>query len=132
MLVAAGEEKEKERAQVVQFLQEAKQAITRPFGGFRGWEIVPRPENKDCILQLGFRYSDVREVLLGLSVEDYCEGPLEDKDMPGDLWVFGKAVDGREVYIKLKLAKFGSITRLRVVSFHFPRACILYPLKETE
>ena len=43
-----------------------------------------------------FDYRDVRRIMRGLEVEDYCEGPLsDDKGRPHDLWVFGAYVVAR-------------------------------------
>lgn len=120
------------RENVRDFLQLVKETITNPVAE-RGWRLVPRPENKDCILQLGFKYPDIEDTLLGLSVEDYCEGPIQDRDQRGDLWVFGKAIGDQTVYIKLKLASFGTLGALRivrVVSFHLAEYALEHPFKE--
>lgn len=106
-----------------------KETIANPVAD-RGWVLVPRKENKECILQLGFKYPDIQETLLGLSVEDYCEGPCQDRDQPGELWVFGKAVENNVVYIKLKVASFSSLRIVRVISFHFAEHSLEYPFKE--
>ena len=101
-------------------MQEMKTIITARPGCT--WELVPRRENMDFVADLGFNLSAVRDELLGLSVDDYGFGPIQDRDQPGDFWVFGKRIGGREAYIKLKVASFGglkgSLKALRVVSFH--------------
>jgi len=76
------------------------------------------------------KYPDIKETLLGLSVEDYCEGPCQDRDQPGELWVFGKAIENKVVYIKLKLASFGPLRIVRVVSFHFAEYTLEHPFEE--
>ena len=81
---------------------------------------------------LGFNYKDVRDAILELSVTDYCEGPVQDRDMPGDLWVFGKVIGSREVYIKLKLASFGTLKIVRIVSFHAAKESLCYPYRTEE
>ncbi len=63
-----------EREIVREFLHSVKETIANPIAR-EGWVLIPRPGNKECILQLGFKYQDIKETLLGLSVEDYCEGP---------------------------------------------------------
>lgn len=120
-----------DREKVRDFLQMVKETITNPVAD-QGWVLVPREENKECILQLGFRYADIQETLLGLSVEDYCEGPCQDRDQPGELWVFGKVMEGNVVYVKLKLASFGPLRIVRVISFHFAEHTLQYPFKEKE
>jgi hypothetical protein len=114
------------------FLEEVKQTITRAGIGCHGWRLVKRKENVECLTELGFTYSNVRDAILGLSVIDYCEGPLHDRDMPGDLWIFGKVMEAREVYIKLKLARFGPLKIVRIVSFHPARESLCYPYKSEE
>lgn len=111
------------------FLQLVKETITNPVTD-EGWVLVPRLENKECICELGFKYQDIRETLLDLSVEDYCEGPCNDRDQPGELWIFGKVVQGKTVYIKLKLASLGSLRIVRVVSFHFAEHALEFPFGE--
>lgn len=118
-----------EREKVRDFLQLAKETITNPVAD-QGWVLIPRKENKECILQLGFKYPDIQETLLGLSVEDYCEGPCQDRDQPGELRVFGKPIESKVVYIKLKLASFGPLRIVRVVSFHFAEHTLEYPFEE--
>lgn len=121
-----------DKAKVRDFLQAVKETITKPISGCQGWVLVPREENKQCILQLGFKYQDIYETLLGLSVEDYCEGPCQDRDQTGELWVFGKIIENKDVYIKIKLASFGPLRIVRVISFHFAKEPLEYPLKEKE
>ena len=118
-----------EREKVRDFLQSIKETIANPVAD-QGWVLVPRPENKECILQLGFKYQDISETLLDLSVEDYCEGPCRDRDQPGDLWVFGKVIENKAVYIKIKLASFGPLRIVRVISFHFADYTLDHPFKE--
>ena len=118
-----------EREKVRDFLQSIKETIANPVAD-QGWVLVPRPENKECILHLGFKYQDIGETLLDLSVEDYCEGPCQDRDQPGDLWVFGKVIENKAVYIKIKLASFGPLRIVRVISFHFADYTLDHPFKE--
>jgi hypothetical protein len=118
-----------EREKVRDFLQLVKETITNPVVD-QGWVLVPRKENKECLLQLGFRYLDIQETLLDLSVEDYCEGPYKDRDQAGELWVFGKVIESNVVYIKLKLASFGPLRIVRIVSFHLAEHTLEYPFKE--
>ena len=120
-----------ERDKVRDYLQLVKETIADPVTE-RGWVLVPRPENNKCIAQLGFRYADIEETLLGLSVEDYCEGPCRDRDQRGELWVFGKTIENKTIYIKLKLAPVGTVGSLRIVrlvSFHPAEHTLEYPFK---
>ena len=118
------------RETVRDFLQQVKETITNPIKGCDGWVLIPRPENKDCILALGFRPSDIANTILSLSVVNYCEGPCHDHDQPGQLWVFGKVIDNKEVYIKLKLASLSILKMVRIISFHFARETLNYLFEE--
>ncbi len=117
-----------QREKVRDFLQLVKETIANPVVD-QGWLLVPRAENKECILQLGFNYQDINETLLGLSVEDYCEGPCRDRDQQGDLWIFGKIIENKAIYIKMKLASFGPLRLVRVISFHFADHTLEHPFK---
>lgn len=117
------------KAAIREFLEEVKRTIAKVNDTDYGWRIVKRPETMNCLAELELDFGDVRDTILQLLVTDYCEGPVCDRDMPGDLWVFGKVVAGKEVYIKLKLATFGSLKLVRVVSFHLAKESLCYPYR---
>jgi hypothetical protein len=117
-----------EQERVNDYLRLVKETIQNPVIE-PSWRLVLRPENKECISQLGYTLQDVKETLLGLSVDDYSEGPCQDRDEKGDLWVFGKVIDNRTVYIKVKVASLRPLRIVRVISFHFANFPINYPLK---
>ncbi|MEA3442922.1 MAG: hypothetical protein U9R04_05600 [Chloroflexota bacterium] len=119
-----------DKKSVRDFLQKVKETIANPPANYQAWVLVSRGENKECIARLGFKYQDIRDSILALSVSDYCEGPCQDYDQRGELWVFGKIIEGREIYIKLKLASFGSLSMVRIVSFHFAKESLGYPFQE--
>jgi len=120
------------KQEIRDFLETIKQTITDPATRYDGWLLVKRVESVECITELGLTLGDVRDAILGLSVVDYCAGPLQDRDMPGDLWVFGKVIEGREIYIKLKLARIGPVKRVRIVSFHPAKESLCYPYRSEE
>ena len=66
---------------------------------------------------------DIADEFLSLSVKDYIETMKDDKPNKSDFRVFGKVIDNKEVYIKLKIKKDKDIF---CVSFHFAK----YPLKQ--
>ena len=69
-----------------------------------------------------------REVIKELCVEDYSEGPIKNiLNAWGDLWVFGKDVKGREVYIKITLGYTNGQTIC--ISFHIAEHPMEYPFK---
>lgn len=83
--------------------------------------------NKLCLIWKLF-HPRRREILKDLNVDDYSEGPLEEK-MHGILpmWVFGKMVKQKEVYIKVSM---GTENRQVIcISFHISEHQINYPFK---
>ena len=110
---------------VKQFLLDFKQVAT-----INGVDFVPRKGNVLTLSYLGITKKNAEEILLGLSVADCCKGPLPDKDKPGELWEFGKDIDGQEVYIKLKVVKELNIAKC--ISFHIPKYPLMYPFKSNE
>ena len=70
-----------------------------------------------------------REVIVkSLLPQDYVEGPVIDVlNKEGEMWVFGKDVKGREVYIKITLGYVNGQTIC--ISFHIAEHPIKYPFK---
>lgn len=72
-----------------------------------------------------------RVVIESLTVEDYVQGPLIDElNRLGEMWVFGKDVKGREIYIKIMMGCAGSQTIC--ISFHIAEHPLSYPFKTVE
>lgn len=65
---------------------------------------------------------DIANEFLSLSIKDYIETMKDDKPNKNDFRVFGKVIDNKQVYIKLKIRKDKDIF---CVSFHFAK----HPLK---
>ena len=97
-----------------EFLKEFKKIVVSG----RGLDIINRLETREALADLGLTKNNLKEEILGLSVEDYCEGPEPDRDRPGDIWIFGKQIFGREIYIKLKIAWVGEGKIAKCLSFH--------------
>lgn len=70
-----------------------------------------------------------RKVIIeNLTVEDYVEGPVVDTLYKiGDMWVFGKDVKEREVYIKIQISELSGQTIC--ISFHLAESPMKYPFK---
>ena len=70
-----------------------------------------------------------REVIVkSLQVQDYVEGPVIDVlNKESEMWVFGKDVKGREVYIKITLGYQNGQTIC--ISFHVAEHPLVYPFK---
>ena|SRR3990167_4217765 len=52
------------------------------------------------------------------------------KDRPGDVWIFGKQIGGKEVYIKLKIAQGGQEKIAKCLSFHAAKYPLYFPFQD--
>lgn len=87
-----------------------------------------RDKNFNTLTSLEIRPVEREQVLDNLTAEDYSEGPLpEDWHGSKEMWVFGKAVKGQEIYIKITPGAEGSNTIC--ISFHTAEHTMVYPLK---
>jgi hypothetical protein len=116
----------KKREEVEQFLREfiAKSKI---------WDVIIRTDrtndkNELTLFELEIKYADVARILCELTCEDYSDGPIPDKLYNiSDMWIFGKIIKKREVYIKIQLGWPGSSTIC--ISFHLSEYKMKYPFK---
>ncbi len=88
-----------------------------------------RGKNQQTLHDLEISPIKRKEIISSLKVEDYSQGPLEEK-MRGILpmWVFGKLVKKREVYIKVSMGIENSGTVC--ISFHIAEHPMNYPHKK--
>lgn len=90
---------------------------------------INRDKNRDALKNLGipdnFRETVIRQIV----VEDYVE-TISDAVTFGDMWVFGKDVKGKEVYIKISMGRPNSQTIC--ISFHEAEHPIDYAFKNKE
>ncbi len=76
-----------------------------------------REKNKEALRQLSLTPFQRELIVRTLQVGDYVEGPVIDLlNNEGEMWVFGKDVKGREVYIKIALGYENGHTIC--ISFH--------------
>lgn len=87
-----------------------------------------RGKNQQTLHDLEISPDKRKEVIANLRPEDYSEGPLEEK-MRGILpmWVFGKEVKQKEVYIKISMGSENSQTIC--ISFHLAEHPMNYPYR---
>jgi hypothetical protein len=97
--------------------------------GGRGIYMVPREESLKALAELGLTKRNFKELILTLSVTDYCAGPKRDIDRSGEIWIFGKQVEGREIYIKLKMAQVSGKMIAKCISFHPAAFPLCYPFQ---
>jgi hypothetical protein len=95
------------------------------------WGIVVRDDrgkNTQTLFTLEITRNYRNNVLEGLVAEDYAEGPIKDELHKGaDMWVFGKKVKEKEVYIKITMGSFGA--QVICISFHIAERPMIYPYK---
>ena len=96
----------------------------------RRLRIKNRPENKEALIELGLTDKQREEVILSLSIEDFCSGPHEDEINPGNYWVFGQRIDAMEVYIKLKIVTAPGSEYALCLSFHKAKHPLNYPFSK--
>jgi hypothetical protein len=87
------------------------------------------PKNIETLLALDLTRVQVRDILKLLRPEDYSQGPLPDELYhQSPMWVFGKIVKGRKIYIKIQMGPPNSAAIC--ISFHFSEHKIIYPFKK--
>lgn len=79
------------------------------------------------LLDLEFDTVDVIDRLKELTISDYSETLIDkDDDKPPLLFVFGKDINNRQVYIKLKI-KGETNRRILCLSFHYAKHKMKFP-----
>jgi hypothetical protein len=116
------------RQEVVEFLTSFKTAM-----GFGWFHFKNRQRNLQGLVDLGLSVDGAKEILAQLGVENYASGPEPEHDDPSrDVWIFGYELDGKEIYIKLRLApdtRNKELSRAVVWSFHRAERALRYPLR---
>jgi len=106
--------------QVKDFLREFKLKMSI-------WNIVfldDRGKNSQTLADLEVMPVERNKILEKLEVDDYCDGPLKETQLGGsEMWVFGRTLKGKEIYIKITLGVEG--TSVICISFHIAE----YPMK---
>lgn len=87
-----------------------------------------REKNTLTLALLGISRDQRKQVLRELTVADYSEGPITDWDGGPDLWVFGKALKGTDLYIKVTLG-FTRTGDVLCISFHSAEHPMKFPLR---
>ncbi|MDE6239880.1 MAG: toxin [Muribaculaceae bacterium] len=87
-----------------------------------------REKNRTALFDLEISRLERLEIVKSIETEDYSQGPIPDELNNGsDMWVFGKDVNGTEVYIKITLGGFNG--KAICISFHKAEYPMNYPLK---
>lgn len=111
--------------EVEKYIEDVKQKINIFGIMFRD----DRGKNQQTLLDLEISPVRRKEIINNLCPEDYSEGPLEEK-LHGILpmWVFGKTVRKKEIYIKISMGTANS--QAVCISFHIAEHSMSYPLKK--
>ena len=87
-----------------------------------------RSKKRKALLELDITQMQRELIVKSLLPQDYVEGPVIDVlNKEGEMWVFGKDVKEREVYIKITLGYENGQTIC--ISFHIAEHPLVYPFK---
>lgn len=79
------------------------------------------------MLDLDYDASDVVECLKKLTIQEYAETLIDKDDTnPPLLFVFGKDINNKQIYIKLKI-KGSPMKHVLCVSFHYAEKKMIFP-----
>ena len=88
-----------------------------------------RDKNIEALRELEITPMQREVIVKSLVPQDYVEGPVIDVlNKEGEMWIFGKDVKGREVYIKITLGYENGQTIC--ISFHIAEHPLTYPFKQ--
>ena len=88
-----------------------------------------RPKNRRALAELDITPLQREMIVKSIREQDYVEGPVIDVlNKEREMWVFGRDVKGREVYIKITLGYEGGQTIC--ISFHLAEHPLAYPFKQ--
>ena len=88
--------------------------------------LVNRDKNNEAFKMLGLTQMSGLRLVKEIRVEEYSE-TISDSLTYGDMWIFGKDHDGKELYIKVSLGKFSDSAIC--VSFHIAEYPLEHPYK---
>lgn len=123
------------KSEVIAFLNELKELLGKDDFDIDTDITLIRKNKKDdeehstpyTLLDLDYDMGDVVERLKELTVEEYSETKIDKDDLnPPLLFVFGKDVNRKLIYVKLKM-KGDQRKRVLCVSFHYARDKINFP-----
>jgi len=83
--------------------------------------------NAQTLDDLNYTTSDVRNTLLSLTLQDYSETMFDNREFTAPRFrVFGKTIEKKEVYIKIKIRKRTN-SDVFCISFHYSQYPMSYP-----
>lgn len=124
------------RKEVIDFLNELKTLLEKEDFDINTDIIIIRKKKQGAdqkfstpytLLDLDYDTEDVVERLKELTVKEYSETKIDKNDLnPPLLFVFGKAVNNKLIYVKLKI-KGDQLRTVLCVSFHYAKENMLFP-----
>lgn len=123
------------KREVISFLEELKELLGKEdFNIGSDLTIIRKKKQEDeehstpyTLLDLDYDAWDVLDRIKELTVSEYSETKIDTDDIdPPLLFVFGKEINRKLVYIKLKI-KEDHRKRILCVSFHYARESMLFP-----
>ncbi len=111
------------RREVVSFLTRSK-----TFASKNDLVVFQRQDYKETLTELAINPSQAKEMILGLTVENYYKGLGPGERDGEEVCELGLVDNGRELYIKLMIDNTNE--RAICCSFHFPKREIEYPFAE--
>lgn len=123
------------KREVITFLEELKELLEEEtFDADSDLILIKKKKPDDeehstpyTLLDLGYDTWDVTERLKELTVAEYSETKIDKDDLnPPLLFVFGKDINRKLVYVKLKI-KESEKKRVLCVSFHYARDPMTFP-----
>lgn len=89
--------------------------------------LIPRDKTIQCLMSLGMTKTEALGEIMNLTHQEFSSGPEADSDPAygGNVWKFGKQIEGNMVYIKLKIDMVAGNKVAKCLSFH----CAEYPLQ---
>ena len=117
--------------EVEQFLEKCRKLVDTSFYFSRS-----RDDNKETRIELGYTNENIKNTIKALTIENYCEGPLQDHTYRAEVWIFGTIIQQREIYIKVQISKYNDpgdlIETLYCISFHFAKRSLNYPFNKNK
>ena len=123
-----------DRKDVVVFLEELKNILQdEKFNVHDDFVLIKSKKEemqystKYTLVDLEYEDIDVVERLKELTIKDYSETLLDkDDDAPPLLFVFGKDINDKQIYIKVKI-KGEAVKKVLCVSFHYAKWKMEFP-----
>lgn len=111
--------------------EEVERFLSQFFPKMDIWGIffLDRCKNQDALAALGIAPKERERYVREIEAGDYVETIISSMGM-GDMWVFGRDMNGREFYIKISLGRPND--RTICISFHEAENRIRYAFKDRE